>query len=97
MARAAPASGAPSNHKGRPVGTVVRSKHYATLPPVLRELEDERLRRGWTMDRLDMEAGRCPASYRHIINEGRACSYVILGIYAEALGKRLTITSEPKP
>jgi hypothetical protein len=90
MAHEALESGESNNHEGRPYGTVLRTKNYPNLHPVLRQIEDQRLRLGWTQDRLDFEAGRCPSSWRQIVN-GRGAHFQTIARYATALGFNLTL------
>jgi hypothetical protein len=74
------------NDKGRPYGVIVPTKHYNSLPYMLQQLEDERVRRGWSGERLDMEAGLCVGTYRNTVKEGRAARYTTLVAFARAFG-----------
>jgi hypothetical protein len=93
MAHEALESGESNNHQGRPYGTVLRTKNYARLHPVLKRIEDLRVARGWTQDRLDFEAGHCPSSWRQIVN-GRGAHFLTVDRYAKALGMELKL--EPR-
>ena len=73
--------------RGRKIGTVLRTKHYFTLPSMLQQLESARVNRNWTMDRFDFEAGYAPGYYQSIITSCRSIRMVTLSAYAKALGK----------
>jgi len=76
-----------TDNRGRAYGTVLRTKHFDTLSPMLQQLEEERVRRRWTMDRFDMEAGYATGYYQSIINDNRSIRIVTLMQYAQALNK----------
>lgn len=80
------------NYKGRPYGTVLRAKHYDKLHPMIQQLEDARIRKGWTQDRMDMEAGVCISTYRQLLYEGRNSNFLRLHQYAVALGMEWRLT-----
>lgn len=73
---------------GRQYGDIRRAKLYDQLHPMLQKIEDARVKRGWTMDRLDMEAEFCPSKYRQIVQQAKTPRYDAVARYAEALGKR---------
>jgi hypothetical protein len=73
--------------RGRIVGTVLHTKHFDKLSPMLQQLEDERVKRGYTMDRMDIEAGYSVGYWQSCVNDNRSIRVVTLQKYATALGK----------
>jgi hypothetical protein len=82
MARSRTSFGSGNNY-----GCIRRAKNYDNLDPMLKQLEDTRVQRGWTMDRLDMEAEFCPSKYRQIVQQAKTPRHTTVLQYATALGK----------
>jgi hypothetical protein len=82
------------NDKGRPYGVIVPTKHYNSLPDMIRQVEHERIKRGWSNDRLDMEACKCISTFAQTKKQGRAVKYTTLVDYANALGMKWVLTKK---